>query len=84
MPMLQRLIDSELSEPYSVFTYRHFLHPWPSLCYFCHVDGQPAGVVVCKIDDHRGTMRGYLGMLVVQKEHRKLGIGALPVLCTSC
>jgi GNAT superfamily N-acetyltransferase len=77
MPMLQRLIDSELSEPYSVFTYRYFLHPWPSLCYFCYVDNEPVGVVVCKIDDHRGTKRGYLGMLVVQKNCRKLGIGTL-------
>jgi len=41
------------------------------------VDGTPVGVVVCKIDEHRGKRRGYLGMLVVKPEYRrKLGLGA--------
>ncbi len=26
------LIDNELSEPYSIFTYRYFLQQWPNLC----------------------------------------------------
>lgn len=29
---LTRLISKDLSEPYSIFTYRYFLHTWPSLC----------------------------------------------------
>jgi peptide alpha-N-acetyltransferase len=29
---IQVLVAKDLSEPYSVFTYRYFLHSWPSLC----------------------------------------------------
>lgn len=77
--LVKQLVDPELSEPYSIFTYRLFLSPWPNLCHFCYVDNKPVGVVVCKIDERpNGVRRGYLGMIVVLKEYRKLGIGALP------
>ena len=26
------LIEKDLSEPYSIFTYRYFINNWPSLC----------------------------------------------------
>jgi hypothetical protein len=26
------LIEKDLSEPYSIFTYRYFINDWPSLC----------------------------------------------------
>mmetsp|Transcript_16342 Transcript_16342/g.35380 ORF Transcript_16342/g.35380 Transcript_16342/m.35380 type:complete len:168 (+) Transcript_16342:72-575(+) len=29
---VMRLVGQDLSEPYSVFTYRYFLHRWPQLC----------------------------------------------------
>jgi hypothetical protein len=32
LALMRPLIDAELSEPYSVFTYRHFLNNWPHLC----------------------------------------------------
>jgi N-alpha-acetyltransferase 30 len=77
LKLVKEMIDKELVEPYSAFTFRMFVTPWPQLCHFCHVDGEPVGVVVCKIDDHKsGRRRGYLGMIVVDKEYRKLGIGA--------
>lgn len=28
-----KMIDKELSEPYSVYTYRHFLDSWANLCF---------------------------------------------------
>ena len=81
LKILKRMIDEELVEPYSVFTFRMFVTPWPQLCQFCYVDGKPIGVVVCKVDDHKsGRRRGYLGMIVVEKQYRKLGIGALALL----
>ena len=30
--LVQGLIEQELSEPYSVFTYRYFVNQWPKLC----------------------------------------------------
>jgi GNAT superfamily N-acetyltransferase len=69
------LIDKSLSEPYSVFTYRYFLHQWPNLCYLA-LDGDKAvGVIVCKMDDHRGHLRGYIAMLVVDSTYRGQGLG---------
>jgi peptide alpha-N-acetyltransferase len=30
--LVSSLIEKELSEPYSVFTYRYFVNQWPELC----------------------------------------------------
>jgi peptide alpha-N-acetyltransferase len=87
------LVDVELSEPYSVFTYRYFINNWQRLCFLVRpacarsrdraltaaqafIGERCVGAVVCKLDTHRGTRRGYLAMLVVEKEYRKLRIGA--------
>lgn len=79
LPAVMDLIDRSLSEPYSVFTYRYFLQQWPQLC-FLALDGErgaaPVGVIVCKCDDHRGTLRGYIAMLVVDEACRGRGVGA--------
>ena len=53
LPIVMHLIDNELSEPYSIFTYRYFLHQWPQLCYLAYDGDKPFGVVVCKMDVHR-------------------------------
>lgn len=33
MPDIIRLIQRDLSEPYSIYTYRYFIHNWPHLCF---------------------------------------------------
>lgn len=76
-----RLVDSELSEPYSVFTYRYFLNQWPDMCIFaCAEDGIPVATIVGKVEDHVGQvggslLRGYIAMLVVEKPFRGSGVG---------
>ena len=118
MPPIIALIEKDLSEPYSIFTYRYFINNWPNLCYrvsnvdwcgdgsaciasrmnaFCSgvlklrwanaiytfvfgwvqamCGGLCVGTIVCKADDHRGTLRGYIAMLAVDSEHRKRRIG---------
>jgi peptide alpha-N-acetyltransferase len=92
---VMHLVQKDLSEPYSVFTYRYFLHRWPQLCILAvpsdSGDRRPIGCVVCKIDAKRdddaaennndatdGSMKvytGYIGMLAVEKEYRRSGIG---------
>lgn len=32
LPPLVDLFEADLSEPYSVFTYRYFVNTWPDLC----------------------------------------------------
>jgi hypothetical protein len=40
MPAIVALIERDLSEPYSIFTYRYFINNWPNLCFLvnliCH------------------------------------------------
>ena len=30
---VMRLMKADLSEPYSIYTYRYFIHNWPNLCF---------------------------------------------------
>mmetsp|Transcript_1663 Transcript_1663/g.2873 ORF Transcript_1663/g.2873 Transcript_1663/m.2873 type:complete len:193 (-) Transcript_1663:69-647(-) len=71
------LIDKELSEPYSIFTYRYFINQWPQLCFLVFHKGTCIGTIVCKADLHRDQQfRGYIAMLVVDKPYRKLKLGS--------
>lgn len=42
LPTIMHLIDNELSEPYSIFTYRYFLQNWPNLSFLAY-DGDRCG-----------------------------------------
>lgn len=33
MPDIIKLIQKDLSEPYSIYTYRYFIHNWPKFCF---------------------------------------------------
>lgn len=33
MGAIMSLISRDLSEPYSIYTYRYFIHNWPQLCF---------------------------------------------------
>ena len=37
MPDIIRLITKDLSEPYSIYTYRYFIHNWPQLCFLVSI-----------------------------------------------
>ena len=37
MPDIMRLITKDLSEPYSIYTYRYFIHNWPRLCFLVSI-----------------------------------------------
>ncbi|CAM9392073.1 unnamed protein product [Chrysoparadoxa australica] len=73
---IMALVDRDLSEPYSIFTYRYFLVNWPSLCFLATAGGKTVGTIVCKADENEdGTKYGYIAMLAVDKNFRKHGIG---------
>ncbi|KAJ3054056.1 N-alpha-acetyltransferase 30 [Rhizophlyctis rosea] len=76
LPTITSLIENDLSEPYSIYTYRYFIHNWPHLCYLAWDGSECVGVIVCKLDLHGTKMRGYIAMLAVAKTHRKKGIGS--------
>lgn len=76
--MVMGLIEKDLSEPYSIFTYRYFIIQWPRLC-FLAMDGEKCvGCVVNKLELHApsGAMRGYIAMLAVDTTYRKKRIGS--------
>ena len=54
---LMSLVDQELSEPYSIFTYRYFVYNWPQLCFLAieEIEGKEhcVGALVCKADLHK-------------------------------
>ncbi|XP_054900337.1 N-alpha-acetyltransferase 30 isoform X2 [Poeciliopsis prolifica] len=71
MPWIMRLITKDLSEPYSIYTYRYFIHNWPQLCFL-----ECVGAIVCKLDMHKKMFRrGYIAMLAVDSKHRRKSIG---------
>ncbi|KAL0311923.1 UNVERIFIED_CONTAM: N-alpha-acetyltransferase MAK3 [Sesamum radiatum] len=74
LPLIMKLVDQELSEPYSIFTYRYFVYLWPHLSFLAFHKGKCVGTVVCKMGDHRHTFRGYIAMLVVLNPYRGRGI----------
>lgn len=77
---LKKLIDADLSEPYSIYVYRYFLNRWPELTFLAFDDESespdtPIGCVICKSELHRSRrMRGYIGMLAVESKYRGRGI----------
>jgi len=73
---LTALVDKELSEPYSVFTYRFFVNYWPKLTIIARFKGVAVGVIMAKIEpDIKNRRRGYIGMLVVDPRYRGKRIG---------
>ncbi|KAK1793597.1 hypothetical protein P4O66_011968 [Electrophorus voltai] len=76
MPDIIRLITKDLSEPYSIYTYRYFIHNWPQLCFLAMVEKTCVGAIVCKLDMHKKMFRrGYIAMLAVDSKFRRKGIG---------
>lgn len=49
------MIASELSEPYSIYTYHYFLKNWPSLCYFAYFKNSIVGVILGKLENHTSS-----------------------------
>jgi peptide alpha-N-acetyltransferase len=77
---IQKLVSRDLSEPYSIFTYRYFLHNWPELCICAFAKNEDdqmemIGTIVSKAEMENGTMKGYVAMLTVNQSYRKQGIG---------
>lgn len=49
LPSIMKLIQKDLSEPYSIYTYRYFIHNWPKLCYLALYENKCVGCIVCKV-----------------------------------
>ena len=76
MAAIVALIDKDLSEPYSILTYRYFVYNWSQHTHMAMYEGKCCGVVVCKLEQHRDYFRGYIAMLAVDEVLRGKGIGS--------
>ncbi|KAG4304580.1 hypothetical protein PORY_001973 [Pneumocystis oryctolagi] len=70
------LITRDLSEPYSIYVFRYFIHQWPELCFLAKKDNIVVGTIICKLENHKKRLRGYIAMLAVKKEYRGKGIAS--------
>eukprot|EP00624_Nannochloropsis_granulata_P005163 evm.model.NODE_3640_length_4143_cov_23.699493.2 len=54
------LVDRDLSEPYSIFTYRYFLCGWPDLCILAYIDdnNDSAGAAENQLDSNKTKFGG--------------------------
>jgi len=59
---IMKLVEKDLSEPYSIFTYRYFVHQWPDLCLLAYVNGDN--------DDNDNDNQG-------QKEKKRILVGCV-------
>ena len=89
LPEVMRLVDDDLSEPYSIFTYRYFVKNWPSLCLLAKIEGETVACVVSKAEVENSQLvagetcyRGYIAMLAVNNTYRRSGIGTA-LVCRS-
>ena len=77
MKLIQDLCAANLSEPYSVFTFRYFVNKWPYLTYLAMDKNDEnkacVGLIVASLKDK--TNSGYIAMLVVDKSQRRKGLG---------
>lgn len=87
LPEVMKLVDEDLSEPYSVFTYRYFVRNWPNLCLLAKLGGETVACIVSKAELEHSPMgeavyRGYIAMLAVNDKYRRYGIGTA-LVCRS-
>merc|ERR1712137_674720 len=76
---IMNIMGRELSEPYSIYTYRYFINHCPNLCWLAKdpETKKTIGAIVCKLDKRRDSVsRGYIAMLAVDTTYRKKGIGS--------
>ena len=79
--IIKKIIDPELSEPYSVFTYYFFLQNHPQFTYLIFSEKEELiGLLIGKIEEcskEKEFKRGYLAMIVITKSARRKGLGKL-------
>ncbi|XP_069572307.1 N-alpha-acetyltransferase 30 isoform X2 [Brachyistius frenatus] len=57
MPWIMRLITKDLSEPYSIYTYRYFIHNWPQLCFLVVLETEITNKSALKLYENLGFVR---------------------------
>lgn len=73
---VKKIVEPELSEPYSIFTYKFFYYIKSELSFVAlNKDGEIIGTITGYTETKKDKVIGYIAMLVVNKEYRGLKIG---------
>lgn len=76
IPQIREMIARELSEPYTLYVYRYFMHNYPDLTIMARDGDKLVGTIVSTLSPHKNKrQRGYIAMLAVQNEYRGHHIG---------
>lgn len=68
------ILRKELAEPYSLYTYNHFLTTWPDLTIMAYHNDKIIGCIIGSYDT-TNPKKSYIAMLVVIKDYRRLKVG---------
>lgn len=79
LTLVRALVERDLSEPYSIYTYRYFINNWPDLTFVAYCGEIAAGCIVSKLSLYKGRLRGYIAMLTVEQAFRRRGLARLLV-----
>lgn len=72
---IKEIVSKDLSESYSLYVFRYFIHRSPELCIIAYDGDQIVGVIVCDLSGYRARrLRGYIAMLAVITSYRGKGI----------
>ncbi|CAD8072608.1 unnamed protein product [Paramecium sonneborni] len=75
IPKIMPMIDAELSEPYSIYTYRYFLYGWPELSIFAYYKNEIIGAISI-IKNYRQQLENQIN-IINQAEIEKRNIDVL-------
>lgn len=64
---IMRLITKDLSEPYSIYTYRYFLHNWPEYCFLVSFPFSPS-LFKLRFQAYNKTDNTYIGAVLCKIE----------------
>lgn len=76
LDLITEMMKRELSEPYSIYTYRYFVNQWPELCWMVCEDSQGIGKILRSISHHSAVRQAldgdkYVGAIVCKQDEHK-------------
>ena len=75
MPAIMALITKDLSEPYSIYTYRYFIHSWPQLCFLVSINRDVLFMLFLVVLLQLCIVSYSAKVWFIHNEHRKLSSG---------
>ena len=56
LDLVDKFCTANLSEPYSVYTYRFFLNRWPKLAFIAYWKNELVGFIICRLTEKNSVL----------------------------